>query len=182
LVGGGSAYPKYLAFYETQTLAVLGGEAYRHVLNNQTAWSKAVMARFVQPGRIIAEVRESHGQGRGGVVAFIRCTPAPGKEAAFGDWLARRELPRLAKQRGVVAAHWLVNDPALSLPLDAAGKPVAGAPPAPVTWIVIVEATDAAALDVAPTAEALARAGAEPGAPVGRFSLMWELARGDLAR
>ena len=173
----GAGYPKYLAYYETTTLAALGGEPYRRVLNNQTAWSRKVMARFVQPGRIIAGVKASQGTGRGGATAFIRCAPAPGKDAALEDWLVRTELPRLVGQPGIVAAHVLVNDPALSLPLDADGKPVAGAPPAPVTWIVIVEATTLAALDAAPSADDLARNGAAPGAQIGRFSLMWELAR-----
>jgi hypothetical protein len=173
----GAGYPKYLAYYETETLAVLGGAAYRTVLNNQTAWSRKVMARFVQPGRIIAGVEASRGAGRGGATAFIRCAPAPGQDAALADWLSAHELPRLVGQPGVVSAHFLVNDPTLSLPLDADGKPVAGAPPAPVTWIVIVEATSLAALDAAPGAAELARHGAAPGAQSGRFSLMWELAR-----
>jgi len=170
--------PKYLAFYETESLAVLGGAAYRQALNNQTAWSRAVMARFVQPGRIIAERKASRGSGRGGAVAFIRCAPATepalraGLEATF---------ERLVEQPGIVAAHLLINDPALSLPLDADGKPVAGAPPAPTSWIVIVEATELGALDAAPTPAQLERLGAAPNARVGRFQLMWELVRGDLA-
>jgi len=170
--------PKYLAFYETETLAVLGAAAYRQALNNQTAWSRAVMARFVRPGRIIAERKASRGSGRGGAVAFIRCAPAAesalraGLEAAF---------ERLIEQPGIVAAHLLINDPALSLPLDEDGKPVADAPPAPTCWIIIVEATELGALDEAPTPAQLERLGAAPNALVGRFQLMWELARGDLA-
>ena len=81
----GSGYPKYLAYYETETLAALGGAPYRTVLNNQTAWSRKVMARFVTPGRIIAEVKASLGQGRGGATAFLRCAPAPGKDKALAE-------------------------------------------------------------------------------------------------
>jgi hypothetical protein len=173
----GAGYPKYLAYYETETLAVLGGAAYRTALNNQTAWSRQVMARFVQPGRIIAGVQASRGDGRGGATAFVRCAPAAGQDAALAEWLTGQALPRLVAAPGIVSAHFLVNDPALSLPLDADGKPVAGAPAAPVTWIVIVEATTLAALAAAPGADDLARHGAAPGAQIGRFSLMWELAR-----
>lgn len=153
--------PKYLAFYEAESLAVLGGEAYRRALNNQTAWSRSVMARFVKPGRIIAELKASHGHGRGGAVAFIRCAPAAGRDAALRGWLDGA-MARLVEQPGIVATHLLVNDPALSLPLDADGKPVAGAPPAPTTWIVIVEATGLAALEAAPTAVQFEQAGAAP--------------------
>jgi hypothetical protein len=172
--------PKYLAFYETESLAVLGGAAYRQALNNQTAWSRAVMARFVQPGRIIAERKASRGAGRGGAVAFIRCAPAGERAPALRTGL-EDAFARLIEQPGIVAAHLLINDPALSLPLDRDGKPVAGAPPAPTSWIVIVEATSLGALDAAPTPPQLERLGAAPDARVGRFQLMWELARGDLA-
>ena len=175
---GGS--PKYLAFYETETLAVLGGAAYRERLNNQTAWSRTVMARFVAPGRLIAERQASRGQGRGGAVAFVRCAPAAGRDATLRAWIVRA-LDGWLAQPGIVAAHFLINDPALSLPLDADGKPVAGAPPAPTTWIVILEATGLAALAAAPSAAQLAEAGAAPGAVIGRFQLMWELARDDLS-
>jgi hypothetical protein len=173
--------PKYLAFYETESLAVLGGEAYRRVLNNQTGWSRTVMARFVKPGRIIAEVKASHGSGRGGAVAFIRCAPVAGRDGALRAWLDAT-LARLVEQPGIVATHLLVNDPTLSLPLDADGKPVAGAPPAPISWIVIVEATGVAALEAAPTAAQFEQAGAAPGAEIGRFQLLWALTRDDLAR
>ncbi|HUA55691.1 MAG TPA: hypothetical protein VMB81_26130 [Candidatus Sulfotelmatobacter sp.] len=177
----GNPSPKYLAYYEAETLAVLGGEAYRRALNNQTAWSRAVMARFVAPGRIIAAVKASRGQGRGGWTAFVRCAPATGRADALAAWLGGA-LDRLVAAPGIVGAHFLVNDPALSLPLDADGKPVAGAPPAPTTWILIVEATQADALAATPDERALVAAGAAPGVRSGRFRLMWELARDDLAR
>jgi hypothetical protein len=175
LATGGS--PKYLAFYETETLAVLGGTDYRRALNNQTAWSRAVMARFVKPGRIIAEVKASRGLGRGGAVAFARFAPAAGRESELGAWLTDTLLPGLTAQPGIVAAHWLANDPALSLPLDADGKPVAGAPPAPTTWLLIVEATTLEALAAVPDQAAFAAAGAAEGAIIGTFRLMWELAK-----
>jgi hypothetical protein len=178
--GSPAASPKYLALYEAETPAVRGGAAYRQALNNQTAWSRAVMARFVQPGRIIAGVKASCGSGRGGAVAFVRCAPAAGRAGALEAWLGAA-LDRLVAAPGVVGAHFLVNDPDLSKPLDADGKPVADAPPAPTTWILIVEATSPAALAATPDAAALAAAGAAPGALSGRFRLMWELARGDLA-
>jgi hypothetical protein len=172
--------PKYLALYEAETPAVLGSAAYRRALDNQTAWSRAVIARFVRFGRLVAQVKASRGSGRGGWVAFTRCAPAAGRAGALEAWLGAA-LDRLVAAPGVVAAHVLVNDPALSLPLDRDGKPIAGAPPAPTTWVLIVEATTPAALDATPSAAELAQAGAAPDAPIGRFQLMWELTRGDLA-
>ncbi|MBI3514240.1 MAG: hypothetical protein HY060_09285 [Proteobacteria bacterium] len=172
--------PKYLAFYETETLAVLGGAAYRQALNNQTAWSRTVMARFVRPGRIIAQRQASRGRGRGGAVAFIRCAPLPGREPALRTWIEGPALTSWLAEPGIVGAHFLVNDPALSLPLDADGKPVANAPPAPTAWIVIVEATSLAALDAVPSPAVFATAGAVPGVQIGHYALMWELTRDDL--
>src|SRR5271169_6677695 len=99
--GAQSGSPKYLAFYETESLAVLGGAAYRQALNSQTAWSRAVMARFVQPGRIIAERVASRGSGRGGAVAFIRCAPARDRAAALRAGL-EDAFARLLEQPGIV--------------------------------------------------------------------------------
>lgn len=179
LATGGS--PKYLAFYETEDIGVLAGEPYRRALNSQTAWSRAVMARFRQPGRIIAEVRASLGRGRGGAAGFIRFAPAADTEEKLGGWLLDAALPALLGEPGIVAVHWLVNDAALSLPLDRDGRPVAGAPPAPTTWILIVEATTVAALAAAPDVADLVAAGAGPDVHVGTFRLMWELASEDLS-
>ena len=75
---------------------------------------------------------QTHRQaGRGGAVAFIRFAPAADTEDKLGGWLLDAALPGLLGQPGMVAVHWLVNDPEMSLPLDKDGKPVAGAPPAP---------------------------------------------------
>ena len=38
--------PKYLSLYSTETFEVLDSPAYRTALANQTAWSKANIARF----------------------------------------------------------------------------------------------------------------------------------------
>jgi hypothetical protein len=105
--------PKYLAFYETESLAVLGGAAYRQALNNQTAWSRAVMARFVQPGRIIAERKASRGSGRGGAgrVHPLRARHgagaarrARGHVRAAGRAARHRRCASLDQRPGAVAA------------------------------------------------------------------------------
>src|SRR5207245_1239714 len=48
--------PKYLSLYSTATFEVLDSPAYRAALANQTAWSKANIARFQNMIRAVARI------------------------------------------------------------------------------------------------------------------------------
>src|SRR6476646_8178123 len=61
--------PKYLSLYSTETFEVLDSPAYRIALANQTAWSKANIARFENMIRAVARITISRGQGRGAALA-----------------------------------------------------------------------------------------------------------------
>jgi hypothetical protein len=108
-----SAPTKYLHLYTTKDIEVLDGEAYRRVLNNQTAWSNHHIPKFINPTRVIGRVVASRGRGRGSVVAFIRLRPTaapdmlPSLEQAF-DLLALD---------GILSVHMVQGDPNLSKPL-----------------------------------------------------------------
>src|SRR3981081_3496814 len=68
--------PKYLSLYSTETFDVLDSPAYRTALGNQTAWSKANIARFRNMIRAVARITISRGQGRGAALAIVRTTPS----------------------------------------------------------------------------------------------------------
>src|ERR1700733_5379042 len=73
--------PKYLSLYSTETFEVLDSPAYRAALANQTAWSKASIARFKNMIRAVARITVSRGQGRGAALGIIRIRPsAEGKD------------------------------------------------------------------------------------------------------
>src|SRR3977135_2070993 len=73
--------PKYLSLYSTETFEVLDSPAYRAALANQTAWSKANIARFKDMLRGVARITISRGTGRGAVLGIIRLRPPAGGEA-----------------------------------------------------------------------------------------------------
>ena len=64
------ASPKYLSLYSTKTFEVLDSAVYRAALANQTAWSKANIARFQNMIRSVARITLSRGQGRGAALGI----------------------------------------------------------------------------------------------------------------
>src|SRR5438105_13735066 len=60
-----AASPKYLSLYSSLSFEVLDSPAYRAALANQTAWSRANIARFRNMIRAVARVTVSCGVGRG---------------------------------------------------------------------------------------------------------------------
>jgi hypothetical protein len=166
--------PKYLSLYSTETFDVLDSPAYRTALANQTAWSKANIARFRNMIRAVARITISRGVGRGAALGIIRIRPPDGEEklrAVLHDQLDP------AKLDGVVSMHLIESDPALSKPLTddpAAANPGAG------DWFVLIDATGVDA--VAPAAARITDNAAFKPLVVssGVYHLMWDIAKGDL--
>jgi hypothetical protein len=165
--------PKYLSLYSTETFEVLESAAYRTALANQTAWSKANIARFKNMIRAVARITISRGQGRGAALGIIRVRPSAGDEEKLRATL--REALDPGPLDGIISMHLIENDPVLSKPLTdnpAASDPGAG------DWFVLIDATD---VNVIPAAIA-ARLGGFKSLVIssGVYRLMWDLARSDL--
>src|SRR3954452_15167647 len=137
--------PKYLSLYSTETFEVLDSPAYRTALANQTAWSKANIARFKGMIRAVARITISRGIGRGAVLGIIRLRPADGTDrlrAALDALLDPADLD------GVISMHLLESDPKLSRPITddpSAANPGAG------DWFALIDATN---IDAVPRAAA----------------------------
>ena len=168
--------PKYLSLYSTETFEVLDSPAYRIALANQTAWSKANIARFKNMIRGVARITVSHGTGRGAALGIIRLRPTPGGEDKLRT--AVRDKLDPAKLDGIISMHLIENDPALSRPITD-DPPVSD--PGSGDWFVLIDATDVRAVSAAITD----RLGEVP-APMaetistGVYKLMWDLAKSDL--
>jgi hypothetical protein len=168
--------PKYLSLYSTETFEVLDSPAYRTALANQTAWSKANIARFKNMIRGVARITISRGTGRGAALGIIRLRPSGGEDkvrAALHDQLDPANLD------GIISMHLLENDPALSRPItDDPSAPNPGAS----DWFVLIDATDVNA--VAPAAARINDNAAFKPLVVshGVYRLMWDLAKSDLPR
>jgi hypothetical protein len=168
--------PKYLSLYSTETFAVLDSPAYRAALANQTAWSKANIARFQNMIRAVARITISQGTGRGAALGIVRLRPAGAEDklrAALHEPLDPAELD------GVISMHLIESDPALSKPITddpSAPNPGAG------DWFVLIDATDVGAASPA-AARFTDNAAFKPLLITrGVYRLMWDIAKSDLSR
>ena len=166
--------PKYLSLYSTATFDVLNSPAYRTALANQTAWSKANIARFKGMIRAVARITISRGVGRGAALGIIRLRPTDGADklrAALDAELKPADLD------GIISMHLLESDPNLSRPITddpAAPNPGAG------DWFALIDATSIEAVP-----KAMARiVGNAVFKPLlvshGVYRLLFDLGRSDL--
>ena len=167
--------PKYLSLYSTETFEVLDSPAYRTALANQTAWSKANIARFQNMIRAVARITISQGTGRGAALGIVRLRPPAGGEDKLRA--ALREQLDPAKLDGIISMHLIESDPALSKPITddpSAPNPGAG------DWFVLIDATDVGAVPAA----MLRFSGNVALKPLtissGIYRLMWDLTKSDI--
>ena len=166
--------PKYLSLYSTETFEVLDSPAYRTALANQTAWSKANIARFQNMIRAVARITVSRGTGRGAALGIIRLRPR--RQRRQTACCAGEQLDP-AKLDGIISMHLIESDPALSKPItDDPSTPNPGAG----DWFVLIDATDVGALPAA----MLRFSGNTAVKPLiissGTYRLMWDLAKSDI--
>ena len=167
--------PKYLSLYSTKTFEVLDSPAYRTALANQTAWSKANIARFKDMIRAVARITISRGTGRGAALGIVRLRPVAG--GADKLRAALREQLDPASLDGIISMHLIESDPALSKPITdnpSAANPGAG------DWFVLIDATDVGAVPAA-AARLTNNAAFKPLLITsGVYRLMWDVAKSDL--
>ena len=166
--------PKYLSLYSTETFEVLDSPAYLATLANQTAWSKANIARFQNMIRAVARITISRGTGRGAALGIVRLRPAGAEDklrAALHEPLDPAELD------GVISMHLIESDPALSKPITddpSAPNPGAG------DWFALIDATDVGAVPAA-----MLRFGGNIAlkpliVSSGVYRLMWDVSKSDI--
>jgi hypothetical protein len=168
--------PKYLSLYSTETFEVLDSPAYRQALANQTAWSKANIARFKNMIRAVARITISRGTGRGAALGIIRIRPAGGAHDALREALRTALDPQSTD--GIVSMHVIENDPVLSKPLTdnpSAANPGAG------DWFVLIDATDVTPADGAVRMLTDNIAFRPMVVTSGTYRLLWDIAKSDIS-
>ena len=174
-----AAHPKYLSLYSTATLDVLDSPAYRARLANQTDWSLRSMAHFKNMLRVVARITISLGTGRGAALGVVRLRPIAESAGAWRDALQEKLAP--AQRDGIISMHLLESEPELSG--AKAGIPASQNEGAR-DWFVLIDGTQVGAVS-AVIAERFTGPAAAPlplPVSVGTYSLMWDLAKSDLAR
>ncbi|MDN7809644.1 DUF4286 family protein [Burkholderia gladioli] len=158
---------RYLALYETVSLEVFRGEAYRQAFAQQTEWSLRSFERMRDNQRRVGELAFAAGAGEGGRLALFVAAPAALAGAAW------REAASAAAQAtpGVHAVRVFATDASLSAPIaTGAGAPGAALGDA----LVLVEGSSAAAAHALATR--LAALADVEAANVRAFDLLWRLA------
>ncbi|MDD1790379.1 DUF4286 family protein [Burkholderia gladioli] len=158
---------RYLALYETVSLDVFRGEAYRQAFAQQTEWSLRSFERMRDNQRRVGELAFAAGAGEGGRLALFVAAPAALAGAAW------REAASAAAQAtpGVHAVRVFATDASLSAPIaTGAGAPGAALGDA----LVLVEGSSAAAAHALATR--LAALADIEAANVRAFDLLWRLA------
>ncbi len=105
--------PRFAAVYETETAETLQSAAYLGRLNDPTPLSRDNLARFRNTNRTVFRVVASLGHGIGGALRVMPLAPI-GDAAPFCRWLEDGALPALDESHGIVGAHLLAGDTALS--------------------------------------------------------------------
>ncbi|MBR0842502.1 hypothetical protein JQ607_20065 [Bradyrhizobium liaoningense] len=174
-----AANPKYLCLYSTATLDVLDSPAYRARLASPTDWSRQSMARFKDMLRVVACITVSNGSGRGAALGVVRLRPTPDQAARWRDALQDKLAPEA--RDGVISMHLLESEPELS---GATADIPAARNDGARDWFVLIDGTHVGAVS-AVIAERFTGPAASPLPPpvsVGTYSLMWDLAKSDIAR
>jgi hypothetical protein len=174
-----AASPKYLCLYSTATLDVFDSSAYRERLANPTEWSRKSMARFRNMIRVVARITVSRGTGRGIALGVVRLRPQVASANQLRDALRDKLDP--GSLDGVISMHLIESDAALSGP-TAEIPAAAGAGAA--DWFVLIDGTHVGAVSEVIAARFTGPAASASAMPisVGTYNLMWDLAKGEIAR
>ncbi|WP_144187088.1 hypothetical protein [Elioraea rosea] len=129
---------RFFTIYEVASLDVLTGHDYTARLNAPTEATQANIPNFRNTVRALAHVAAGTGHGTGGWIETLRLDARP----------ADALLHRLLQAPRIVAAHLCRTDMPASgvVTREKAGRTTLDRPP---DWFLIVEATDAPALDAA---------------------------------
>lgn len=98
------AVRKYLAVYETESIAVFESPAYKQKLAEQTDWSKRILKQFRNPHRAVTRFGASQGFCVGGVASIAILAGGPAQtdfaqrwrtRSSQGSWSGRASLPHI---------------------------------------------------------------------------------------
>ncbi len=139
--------PKYLTYYETESVETLTSKGYLARLNDPTPWTKRNLAGFRNSNRTLCAVAASFGHGQGAAMLTIRLSPKDGQESALASWLTDEVFPDLISQPGFMAAHLLRGDEAASR-TETDEKALRDTEDEVADWALLIEAITPAVLAV----------------------------------
>ena len=161
----GETQPEFFTLYEADTFEVITGADYAARLDDPTPATRAVTAQFRATTRTLARVVESRGPGLGGVLLTLRFE---------AEAMLAPELSTITRSCAVVprvTGTHLCRTERDASDLRTVETRARGDIETPPAWFVLIEATDAQALDLAAVQQALRSAGAHGPFVGGRYRL-----------
>ena len=174
--------PRYFTLYELEALAITTSPPYLARLNDPTPWTRRVVPSFRNLNRTAARVTLSLGRGIGGALATLRLAPQPGREDELRGWLTETALPALLEQPQMVGAH-LCEGVVEASRVQTEECRLREREDEVARWVVLAEGGEppavAAAMQQLLGPAELERHGAEPGAALGIYRLLYSLSTED---
>lgn len=136
--------PRYCAFYDLESLAVLSTDVYLARLADPSQRTRAIMPHFRAMNRSACRVTLDQGEGRGSYRATFAISPRRGKEDTLRGVL-ETALPLIAHLPGVRRAQLWEADAALSR-VQTTEQGLRDGPDRCADWVIAFEADAAAPL------------------------------------
>lgn len=112
---------EFFNLYETDSPAVLTGEAYQARLNDPTIWTKSISRHFRRVARSLCRVALTGGSAQGGLMATWRCQTAE-QEPSRVETALIGHMRAICPNDCVAGAHLLMADTAASAIVNAEEK------------------------------------------------------------
>ncbi len=169
--------PRYLALYDTRSVAAFHTEPYLALKRNYDPVSMRFVPNFKDTRKCAAEVTAQSGTAEGGFISATPIARAPGKAEGLRAWIATSLLPEVVTLPGVVSAWYAEqNEGAVAMAkqdhLRTTDRILDG--------LLVIEATSNEALDAAAPLLQWSRLqahGAAPDAPAARLRNIYSLHR-----
>jgi hypothetical protein len=142
-----NARQRHLAFYETESAAVLSAAPYLERLHNPTDWSRRTMAWFRDTNRSVFHQVIDSGAGIGSIVQSYDLAPDAGAEIDYTDLL--RPLARAVMQSPAMVRLRLWRGDTETSSLASVERSLRPAPDVSSAWTLLLEAESEGALDTA---------------------------------
>ena len=101
---------EFFNLYEAQSVEVLKGQDYSNRVNNPTPWTLRATTHFRHVARSLCQVKATHGQGHGGLLATLRYDVQPESLDAHVETITQQFLPKAASVAGIAGLHLLLAD------------------------------------------------------------------------
>lgn len=170
---------RYLALYELESLGCFDDPAYRHALDNPTAWTRRMMPAFRNFVRATCRVRLVSGEVGGGYLASVRFDPPAAEREAVVRWIAGQALHDLRDKEGITRVQLWEADSGRSLAATTE-QALRSGPDGRAGFAAIIEGTDRTAVTRALEASGIPAGLAACRASdvhVGIYQLMFALSR-----